>query len=172
MREQKHTGYNNRQMNLQELITAIVQVHGWKAVLALIGAFIFNSLLPIAPFIAVGVGLVVSDFVTGITAAYVTGTGITSRRMARSVGKIVFYSLAIILAHAVEVVFFPGTNTLVYLVAVYIAITELYSNLENIGRITGTDILGVVRGVLDSRLKIAKRKEDADSDDSSTHPQN
>lgn len=167
MRERNHTGNETAtgQMNLTDLISQLLLTHGWKAALSLILSFVMSNVIPIAPFLALSSSLVVCDFVTGLTAAYVKNVGITSRRMGRTVNKVIFYSMAIIMVNAVERVFFSSADYLVYLTSAYIAVIELYSNLENIGRITGTDILSAVRGAVDSRLGALRQKAEKNDDD-------
>lgn len=162
MRGLKHTANQSGNMTLQELLAQLAAAHGWKAVSSLVGAFIVHELMPIAPFIAVGIGLVVCDFITGLTAAYFRKQSITSRRMSRTIMKIIFYTMAIVLVHVVETVFFTSDTTyLVYLVSAYISTVELYSNLENIGYITGTNILSFMRGIMESKLEKLKINPDA-----------
>ena len=135
-------------MNFQELLTNLFAAHGWKAVLSIVVAWIGNALLPVSAFLAVGVGLVCADWVTGITAAVVRREKITSRGLTRTLGKALFYSLAIVLVLIVERTFFAQSNWMVYMVSAYIALVELFSNLENISIITGTDIAAPLRRML------------------------
>lgn len=139
-------------MSFEQLLLALGKAHGWKAISSLIFTWIGVNLMPIASFLAVGIILVISDWITGITAANKRGDKITSRGLYRTVQKIVFYSLAIVLVLIVEQSIL-GTDFLVYLVSSYIAIIELYSNLENISVITGTNVLQVVKEALSTYLK-------------------
>ena len=79
------------------------------------------------------------DTFTGMWAAKKRGEKIHSRAMGRTVTKMLFYSLAIILAHGLEVIFMPWL-AVTSVVAGYIALVEFRSNMENIGYITGIDI--------------------------------
>ena len=83
--------------------------------------------------------LIFADVITGCKAAKVRGEEIQSNRMARTVSKIIFYSIAIILSRVMEVVFIDFIPV-AQIQAGYIAIVEFKSNIENIGSITGVDI--------------------------------
>ena len=95
-----------------------------------------------APITAAMVGLAVlifADVITGCKAAKVRGEEIRSNRLARTVSKIIFYSIAIILSRVMEVSFMDWLPV-AKLTAGYIAIVEFKSNMENIATITGVDI--------------------------------
>ena len=109
---------------------------------ALIGTgipFLIAFFTPItAMLLGVGFFTLVDTF-TGMWAAKKRGEKIHSRAMGRTVTKMLFYSLAIILAHGLEVIFMPWL-AVTSVVAGYIALVEFRSNMENIGYITGIDI--------------------------------
>ena len=94
---------------------------------------------PIAAALAALGVLIFADVITGCKAAKVRGEEIQSNRMARTVSKIIFYSIAIILSRVMEVVFIDFIPV-AQITAGYIAIVEFKSNIENIGSITGVDI--------------------------------
>lgn len=152
MRGKTHTANQRGTMNFQELISQLFLAHGWKAALSLLVTFVGNALLPVSAFLAVGVVLVAADWLTGVTAAVVRGDRITSRGLLRTIRKVFFYSLAIVLVLTVEQAFFPGSHWMVYLVSAYISLVELFSNLENISSITGTDIAAPLRKALRMRI--------------------
>ena len=83
--------------------------------------------------------LIFADVITGCKAAKVRGEEIRSNRMARTVSKIIFYSIAIILSRVMEVAFIDFIP-LAQITAGYIAVVEFKSNLENIASITGVDV--------------------------------
>ena len=88
----------------------------------------------------IGLGvLIFADVITGCKAAKVRGEEIRSNRMARTVSKIIFYSIAIILSRVMEVAFIDFIP-LAQMTAGYIAIVEFKSNMENIASITGVDV--------------------------------
>lgn len=95
-----------------------------------------------APITAAIVGLgvlIFADVLTGCRAAKLRGEEIRSNRMARTVSKIIFYSIAIILSRVMEVSFMEWIPV-AKLTAGYIAVVEFKSNMENIASITGVDI--------------------------------
>ena len=151
-------------MNFQEFITELAKAHSAKAVASIIGAYLLLHVLPIAHFIMIGVVLVVSDWFTGVWAAIKRNEKITSGGLRRTVEKVVMYTLAICLVLVVETAFF-GTNYVVALVAMYISFVELFSNLENISNITGSNIIGAVRTVLYKRFPFLKKLMQAEEDD-------
>jgi|TARA_Y100000033_G_C2750177_1_gene113432 hypothetical protein len=91
-----------------------------------------------AAIIGLGV-LILADVVTGCKAAKMRGEEIRSNRMARTISKIIFYSIAIILSRVMEVAFMDWMPV-AQITAGYIAIVEFKSNMENIGSITGVDV--------------------------------
>jgi ABC-type Co2+ transport system permease subunit len=91
-----------------------------------------------ASIIGLGV-LIFADVFTGCKAAKMRGEEIRSNRLARTVSKIIFYSIAIILSRVMEVAFMDWLPV-AQLTAGYIAIVEFKSNLENIASITGVDV--------------------------------
>ena len=95
-----------------------------------------------APITAAIIGLAVLiffDVITGCRAAKLRGEEIRSNRLARTVSKIIFYSIAIILSRVMEVSFMDWMPV-AKLTAGYIAIVEFKSNMENIASITGVDV--------------------------------
>lgn len=145
MREHnKHTvSHKNGRMTFLQLLENIAQTHGWKAVLSVLLSFLAVNLATVAGFLAVGILLVAADLYTGVKAARYRHEEITSRKMRKTIDKIIMYCIAIVLVMIVEKTFF-NSDYLVYLVSAYVSIVELKSNLENIKDITGTDILSVV----------------------------
>ena len=114
-------------------------------------AFEFSTILKLgvpyivlffAPITAAIIGLAVLiffDVITGCRAAQLRGEEIRSNRLARTVSKIIFYSIAIILSRVMEVSFMDWMPV-AKLTAGYIAIVEFKSNMENIASITGVDV--------------------------------
>ncbi len=118
-----------------------------KVWFAAIAAACLNYLIPISPFIFLTFGLVVGDLTTGIMAAAKRGERITSKGLSRSIAKFVLYSVAIVSSRGMEQVYFQGFP-LVFTVAGYICATEFWSLLENVGAVTGADIISAVSGKL------------------------
>ena len=145
-------GTKSESMSFEQLLIEIGRAHGLKAAFSIILSWLGYWILPVAGFMAVCAVLVASDWITGVTAASMRREKITSRGLFQTIRKIVFYCLAIVLVVVVEQKFFH-TDWIVFIVAAYIAILELYSNLENISSITGTNILKVVRMAINAHLK-------------------
>ena len=83
--------------------------------------------------------LVATDLVTGVFAARKRGEAIDSKKMARSISKIIFYFIGIILSRLMEIAFFPQIPV-ANITAGYICLVEFQSNLENIRTITGLNL--------------------------------
>ena len=151
-----HAGNETRDMNFQELITELVKAHSPRAIASLVAAFVFFHLLPIAHFLVIGTVLVISDWFTGVWAAMRRHEHITPKGLRRTIEKIVMYCLAIILVLIVEAAFLK-THYFVAAVALYISLTELMSNLENISSITGSNIIGAVKALMFRRFPFLEK---------------
>jgi len=114
-----------------------------ESVLSQFAGFLIQFFTPLAPFILVTTLLVFIDQFTGRRAAKKRGEQITSGGMKRTIEKLALYLLSLVAAEAVYRVFLmqsiPQAH-LTYGVAAQIAFTELKSNLENVGEVTGTKI--------------------------------
>ncbi|MEL6968622.1 MAG: phage holin family protein [Bacteroidota bacterium] len=152
----KNTTNQKWTMNFQDFITELAKAHSAKAIASIIGAYLMLHVLPIAHFLVIGIILVVSDWFTGVWAAIKRKEKITSGGLRRTIEKAVMYSLAIVLVLVVESAFF-GTHYVVALVAMYISFVELFSNLENISNITGSNIIGAVRTIMYKRFPFLEK---------------
>lgn len=103
-----------------------------------------NWVFPLAQFVGVTLFLVAADLASGIYAARARREVIHSKGLRRTALKFCMYSLAIVGAHAMETVFFQSFP-MVFSISAYIAVTEFWSVLENVGTITGTNVLNAVR---------------------------
>lgn len=77
--------------------------------------------------------LVIIDFITGIASAYVAKEHIRSRSAVRSAFKIAVYGLLISAGHLTEQIT-PGGTFIEEAVTTFLALTELISIIENIGK--------------------------------------
>lgn len=102
-------------------------------------AYLIFFFSPIAVILVATGVLVFTDLFTGINAAKKRMELIDSKKMARSISKIIFYFTAIILSRMMEIVFFPQIP-IASITSGYIALIEFKSNMENISAITGLDI--------------------------------
>lgn len=134
-----------------------------KGVIYAIWVWAWAHILPVAHFLAFSFALVVIDLYTGIRAAQTRKEPIRSRGIGRTTEKITMYFVAILLSHAMNQIFFVPKGIgfdLVWLVAGIISMTELKSNLENIGVVTGMDIWHQVSQYL-PKFELPKKKPDA-----------
>lgn len=114
----------------------------FDAILIGIAAF----LLPIQPLIFTIGGLIVIDLLTGTCAAYKKKEKITSRRMADTIFKMIFYNIAVLSGFLLE--YLAGNAIpIVNIVASIIGTIEFYSILENVSTMTNTDIVDRVKEV-------------------------
>ena len=122
-----------------------------KLAASAVGGIVLEQLMEIRPFIFMMLILVVCDLITGISAARSKGEKISSWGLRRTVQKFVLYGIAIALSKGMEYTFsFPQ---LVYVVAFYICTTEFFSNLENIGDVTGTNLVSKVKELVGSKIR-------------------
>lgn len=77
--------------------------------------------------------LVVFDFMTGIISAYLLGEEIKSKSAVRSAFKLAIYGLLVSAGHLAEQVT-PGATFIEEAVTTFLALTELISIMENIGK--------------------------------------
>lgn len=155
-------------MSFGDLLRELFSQHSWKAAGALILMWMGGHLIPIAGFIAAGVALTMADWATGVAAAMRRGQPITSRGLRRTVAKAAYYGLAIVCTLIVESTFFAGSTYMVYFVSAYIALVELYSNLENISVVTGRDILGAFKRAIKQKVKHLTPDDDQPKDQGPT----
>ena len=101
--------------------------------------YVFFFFAPITWSI-VGIGvLVFADVFTGIAAAKKRNERIHSKGMSRTVGKMLYYTIAIILSRVMEMAFISWLPV-AQLTSGYIAVVEFKSNMENIAQVTGVDV--------------------------------
>lgn len=118
-----------------------------KALFFVSFAALIDWLLPVKTFVGATMVLVCADLVTGIQAANKRGEIVHSKGLRRTVLKFTMYVVAMLSAHAMQTVYFPDFP-MVFGISAYISATELWSILENVGTVTGVDVLSSVRGFL------------------------
>lgn len=104
--------------------------------------------------------LVVIDFITGIASAYVSNEPIKSRSAVRSAFKITVYGLLIAAGHLTEQIT-PGTTFIEEAVSTFLALTELISIIENIGKMgfaIPRKLLNQLHKLRDEDVKIKQKK--------------
>ena len=122
------------------MIEAFFAKYGVPVALAVV-AF----LTPIHTLMLVVGALMILDLITGVWAAVKRGEPITSRRMGRTVGKMLVYQLAIISGYLIEYGL-GGLLPVSKLVGAAITLVEGTSVLENLNKLSGVNIL---KSVLD-----------------------
>ena len=116
-------------------------------ILTAIGWFLF----PIAWYLVFTVVLVVADLYTGWKASNMR---FISRGVRKSIDKAIAYFIAILIAHAFDLIYLPESNLIVsFAVSSVIASTEMLSVYENIQRQTGTGLLTTIKRYLNGNLK-------------------
>lgn len=154
-------------MTFQELLQGLTTAGGTKAIVSLVLGYLAHWLLPISHFFAAVVFLVIADFITGVWAAVRKGRRISSYGFRRTIVKLLMYMLAILCGFVMQAIFLPNL-ALVYWMAMFIAVTEFLSNLENIEKITGIRLSLVIRMIIVSRIPLlssAVKKSKLDDDD-------
>jgi phage-related holin len=100
-------------------------------------------LAPIHALLIVTSVLIAADTITGILAAYHRKEKITSRSFGRIIVKLLLYNLFIIASFLVEKYILLETVQFTRIAVAIIALTELYSVLENVESATGISFLKI-----------------------------
>jgi phage-related holin len=108
-------------------------------------------LSPVKNFVHLVSALIIIDLMTGILASWKSGKKITASRMAKTIYKLILYSVAIIATYLVQMIAADGVG-LVRICALIIGATELKSIYENISRITGGDLFRMIWEVIKSKI--------------------
>jgi phage-related holin len=124
----------------------------WQGALSIMTGWVLSFLAPLWPFLVLMFALVLADLYSGVKAARRRKEIITSKGFRRTVEKITMYTLAIMLAHGMSVVFLPSFD-LAWLPAFAICVAEIKSNFENIYSITGVDVGEEVMELLKKKIR-------------------
>lgn len=142
--------------NIEPVVKAALDM----SILAKLGSImvgvVLAFLLPVKPFVMAVYALLIADMILGIWASRVYKESFTARKLGRSIGKFVTYSLAIILAQIMVNTFFDGAvvlGSMTYVVALFICSIEFRSALENIALISGVELWATVSSFLSSKVK-------------------
>lgn len=120
------------------ILTTILTAIGW-------------FLLPIAWYLVFTIALVFADLYTGWRASNMR---FISRGVRKSIDKAIAYFIAILIAHAFDLLYLPDGRLIVsFAVSSIIASTEMLSVYENIQRHTGTGLLSAVKKYLNGNPK-------------------
>lgn len=122
-------------------------VHLLSVALAAVSSFV----MPVKAYLIIIGVLVLVDMYTGWRAS---GKPFSSKGMGGTVDKTILYMVAILICRGVDIAFnLTGITETTYVVAGLISSRELLSNLENIGRVTGMDLVSKVRDIFTGLLK-------------------
>lgn len=121
--------------------------------------FIISFILPIQAFIILVGVFVIVDLITGINVVrYKKKNGenvkITPSSFKRTVSKFRDYAIAILVSHALEIVFFPTLDTPYFAWAIsgIIALTEIQSIFENLSITTGIDFWARLKKIFKDKI--------------------
>lgn len=122
-------------------------VHLMSVALAAVSSFV----MPVKAYLIIIGVLVLVDMYTGWRAS---GKPFSSKGMGGTVDKTILYMVAILICRGVDIAFnLTGITETTYVVAGLISSRELLSNLENIGKVTGMDLVSKVRDIFTGLLK-------------------
>lgn len=105
----------------------------------------------IAPLVSIVLIFILVDFATGLYAAYIKKIKIESHKIRKTIEKLVFYSVAILLGYAFEIHIAEWSH-LSQIISGFIAATELFSIFENIYKITGLNLATKLKEVIGNML--------------------
>jgi phage-related holin len=122
-----------------------------RSTLLRFGSWLLVLLAPVRGALIATLCLVVGDLLTGIWAARIRGERITSTKLRHTIVKALGYELAILFAFIGQTFMLPDIP-IISIMAGFVVATELLSIYENLGTITGTDFLAVVKGIFNKKL--------------------
>lgn len=122
--------------------------------------FLAAFLAPIEPIIVLMVFLAFMDLFTAVWAARKCKIAITSRKLSKTITKIILFTIAVTCSHGVETVFSALQYiNLTNLTSGYICLVELKSIYENISKVTGLDLWKYLLKKVDSLREETGEKE-------------
>lgn len=127
-------------------ITVMTSLHKYALiVIGMIGSFF----APIQYLLLGSLVLVLFDLITGIMASRARKEELRSRCLFRTVSKLVGYTMLIILAHLMTVLYFPNLGIdFASLAASYVAFIEFKSFCENMKDLTGNELWDKVFNII------------------------
>ena len=140
-------GSYEQSVNFADVQRRVIHKGILSTILTALGWF----LIPIAWYLVFTLVLVFADLYTGWRASNMR---FISRGIRRTIDKVVMYYIAILLAHAFDLIYLADGGLIVsFAVSSVIASTEILSVFENIQRHTGTGLLSAVKKYLNGNLK-------------------
>ena len=134
-------------VNFADVQKRVIHKNILSTILTAIGWF----LLPIAWYLVFTLALVLADLYTGWKASNMR---FISRGVRKTIDKLIAYFIAILLAHAFDLIYLADGGLIVsFAVSSVIASTEMLSVYENIQRQTGTGLLSTVKKFINGNLK-------------------
>jgi phage-related holin len=133
---------------MQFNVLAFLKSAAWS-----VGTMLLDLFIGVKPFVLFTIFITLIDMYTGTRAATFRGETLNSKGFRRTVTKLLLYMCAILMSRAFEVVFLDGTDfsfNLVWIVSGIIALSEMKSNFENIGTVTGIDFWSVIANKMPS----------------------
>ncbi len=106
-------------------------------------------IMPIKPLIIAIGFLIFFDFITGVKKAHKNGEKISSKKMANTINKIIFYNVAIFTGIAINSILGTDLVNAVTIIASGIASVEGYSIIENISAITNSNLRDTIGKIFD-----------------------
>lgn len=147
MRLESKGGSYEQSVNFADVQKRVIHKNILSTILTAIGWF----LLPIAWYLVFTLALVLADLYTGWKASNMR---FISRGVRKSIDKAIAYFIAILIAHAFDLLYLPEGRLIVsFAVSSVIASTEMLSVYENIQRHTGTGLLSAIKKYLNGNLK-------------------
>lgn len=133
----------------RDIMEKLFDLKLWEGLLVAVASWLGMVIAPVEPFIVAVFVFVICDKVTGTRAALKRGEQKNSRAMARTIEKLVFYMIALLLSEVVRLVFMPVVP-ITYAVALLIIRVEFKSNSENIKQVTGVDLWPSVKQFIEN----------------------
>ena len=127
-----------------------LKIENWAAFWGMILGSLMSFVSPVLPFLALAFVLILFDLYTGIKAAKIKGTPITSSGIKRTIEKITLYFAYILILEGIKIVFFSGFSgdyigwiaemPITYIGSFVIILAEMKSADENFKVIRGYSI--------------------------------
>lgn len=126
----------------------------WDEALMLTGSYAVAFFTPTWKFLAGVCFLIVADMLMAIAATKKSGQEVKSRKMMRTVWKLIVYALLIMVAHVVKLMFkFPDTWPIVEGVTGLVCTIELKSMDENFKLITGKSVFSQLINLVNKKTE-------------------
>lgn len=122
------------------------------------------ALAPIHAAMATVLALVIVDLVTGVLVAYKLKEPLASNKLKKTVIKLVFYEVALVLSFWVGVYLTGPSVPVLQMVASIIGLTELASLLENFHILTGNKIFATLLGRVSAHTNKDRRGRGRDDE--------